>query len=83
MIKAIGLYGMGLGCLALGLVIAWLQAENYARADRLQALERENFDLEVVNRELDARLTVRLREIEQDTAGENTLEMDPSSEGLQ
>ena len=44
--------------------------ENFARADELQQLERENFDLEVVNRELDARLTVRLRVIEQGVAQE-------------
>ncbi|MEO0651008.1 MAG: hypothetical protein AAFZ65_10045 [Planctomycetota bacterium] len=62
--RAILLYGLASSCVALGLGVSWVQAENYARADALQRLERRNLDLEVLIRAHDAQLTEILREIE-------------------
>lgn len=62
--RALALYALASSCVALGLGVSWLQAENYARADALQRLERRNLDLEVLIREHDAQLTGALREIE-------------------
>lgn len=80
MIRAAGLFVMGLACLVLGLGIALLQAENHRRADRLQALERENEDREVTNAELDAELLRQLQGIEHGLTGQGDAAM---AEGLQ
>ncbi len=80
MIRAAGLFVMGLACLVLGLGIALLQAENHRQADRLQAMERENEDREVTNAVLDAELLRQLQGIEHGLAEHART---PVEEGLQ